>query len=257
MKKTFALILCLMLCMSLFLVGCDSKEGGNDDGNTNDLSTLAGKTPEQLYQAAMDSLKDVTSFESVSTQKIVMSAQGESMTMNQKVVSKQNGYDVYLKSENDMAPDAEMEVTYVDGMYYLIQNGQKLKKAISHEEMDAMVEQIYGEDMSTQTLIPIPEEMFEDISFQQDGSSYTLTFMVEADYYTSVMKNAGIAGATFTEDVEYIVYFDADGNLEKVVANFTFDVSGIKCDAVSTTIVTVGNVSITAPADADSYTEIG
>lgn len=256
MKKILALILCLMLCMSLFLMGCDSKDGGNGGNNGNDLSTLAGKTPEQLYSAAMDALKNVDSFESVSTQKIVMSAQGQSMTMNQKVVSKQNGYDVYLKTENDTAPDTEMEVTYVDGMYYLIQNGQKIKKAISHEEMDAMVGQIYGEDVSTQTLIPIPEEKFEDISFQKEGSSYTLTFLVEADYYTSVMKNAGIAGATFTDDVEYIVYFDADGNLEKVVANFTFNVSGVKCDAVSTTKITVGNVTIAAPADADSYTEV-
>ena len=254
MKKSLALFLCLLMCLSVFLVGCGgSKEGGS---NADDLATLAGKTPEQLYAASMDALKNVTSFETVSTQKIVMSAQGQSMTMNQKIISKQNGYDIYAKTENDLSPESEMEVTYVDGMYYLIQNGQKIKKAISHEEMDALVQQIYGGDATAQTLLPLPEESFNDISFEQNGDSYTLTFLVEADYYTSVMKNAGIAGATFDEDVEYVVYFDGEGNLQKVVATFTFEVSGVQCDAVSTTVITLGNVSISAPADADSYTEV-
>ena len=256
MKKTLALILCLMLCMSLFLVGCGDNEGGNggNGGNAGGISTLAGKTPEQLYAAAMDSLKNASSYECVSTQVIEMSAQCQSMTMNQKVTTKQDGYDVYLKTENDMSPESEVEITYVDGVYYLNANGQKTKRTISHEEMDAMVGQIYGEDVSTQTLIPIPEEQFNNITFQQEGSSYTLTFVVEADYYTSVMENMSLSGVSFEEDVKYVVYFDADGNLEKVVATMTYNVSGVKCVATSTTLISLGNVTISAPADADSYT---
>ena len=171
MKKTLALILCLMLCMSLFLVGCGENEGGNggNGGNAGGISTLAGKTPEQLYAAAIETLKTVSSFECDSTQKIVMSAQGQSMTMNQTIISKQNGHDVYVKTTNDMSPESEMEITYVDSMYYLIQNGQKIKKAISHDEMDAMIEEIYGGDMSSQTLLPLPEESFNNIFFKQEG----------------------------------------------------------------------------------------
>ena len=248
MKKVLVLVLCMLLCMSMFLVGCSKEE------TVENLEKLAGKTPEELYDAAVEALKSADGFEAVSTQKIVMSAQGQKMTMNQEVLSKQNGYDMYFKSENDMAPTAEMEVTYVDGVYYLVQNGKKVKKEISHEEMDQLVSQIYGSgSVADQTLLNIPESWFEDISFEKDGSSYTLTFIVAAEKYTEMVSNAGLPGATFTSDVEYVVYFDADGNLEKTVATFSFEVSGVKCDAVSTSIITIGNVEITAPADADSY----
>ncbi len=257
MKRILALALCLCLCVCLF--GCSDSEGSGGGGLVSDgkIDKVAGKTPEELYAAALDELKAATSFEATTTQKIVMSAQGETVTMNQTAISKQNGYDVYFKTENDMSPQAEMEVTYVNGVYYLKQSGQKYKKNISHSEMDEMIAQMYGGGTAAdQTLLSIPEEWFKDVTFEMDGSSYTMTIKVAAEKYTELMGNMGISGATFTSDVEYKVYFDANGRLQKTIATFTFDVSGVACDCVSTSIITIADVKISAPADADSYTSL-
>ena len=255
MKRTLAFILCLLLCLSVCLAGCSE---GNQESGDNGIIKVAGKTPEELYAEALAELKTATSFEAITTQKIVMKAEGQTETMNQTAISRQNGYDVYFKTENDMTPQAEMEVTYVGGVYYLKQNGQKYKMSISHDEMDELISQMYGgSSAAEQTLLSIPEEWFKDVAFEKDGSSYTMTIKVAAEKYTELIGNMGISGATFTSDVEYKVYFDANGNLQKTTATFTFDVYGVQCDCVSTSVITIANITISAPADADSYQSIG
>lgn len=248
MKKYLALILCLVMCLSMVLVGCDKEEAAKE------LQELAGKTPEELYNASLEALKEAGSFSCETTQKIEMTYGDQTMTMNQTVISKQNGYDMYMKSTNDTAPSAEMEVTYVDGVYYLNQAGRKTKQEISHEQMDDLYESLYGSSMAESTLLNIPADWFNDITFKQDGSYYTLTFMVSGEKYTELMGNAGIAGASFEEDVQYVVYFTTDGTLEKVVTTFDFEIMGVEAHCVSTGLVVIGDVTITAPADADTYT---
>ena len=222
-----------------------------------EVEELNGMTPEELYAHTQELMSEATSFSSETTQEIAMEAGGSKMTMNQSVISKQNGYDLYVKSENDMGA-GEMEITYVDGMYYENNNGRKIKTPISVDDMERYYSDLYGTDGSYSTaLLNIPGEWFDDLTFVKDGDHYTVTIIVPAEEYTELVGKMGISGAEFTEDVEYVIYFSEDGELEKAVTTFDLDVMGVSAHCVSVSVFELGEVTITAPADADSYTYYG
>ena len=101
MKKIISLLLALVLS-TLVLVSC----GDSDNG----VATLDGKTPEELYELSQQSLAAATSYTVNATQVITMSAGGQSMTMNQVVISEINGDEAHLKATNDMESSMNMEV---------------------------------------------------------------------------------------------------------------------------------------------------
>ena len=180
MKKLIALMLCLVLACSAFVLtscddptadtGNDQKEPSNDNadadqdkGLSDDLSTLNGKTAEDLYALALEKIAGLENFELVATQVLTMTHQGESITMNQTVINKMDGQDCYLKSENDTTPDANMEVWYVDEWYYVISKGVQNKANISWEK----VQENYMPEGATAegALMNIPEAWFKDVKF--------------------------------------------------------------------------------------------
>ena len=253
MKKFISLfmVLTLVFC-ALALSSCDKNKDGNPDVDVEGLETLNGQTPEQIYDAAMESLKLTSQYEIETNTAINMTYGAESMTMNQKAVSKVNGQDIYSYISDDMNA-LTMESWYVDGVLYAEMDGEKIKTNL---DMEQYMQQYMGKDPSESTLLNLPESWFKDIKFYEKNGLYTMEFVISAEEYDNLLTNAGLGSGLIEEDVVYTVYFDGKGNLSKIITVFSFEIQGITAECVSTTDVVLTNVTVTPPANADSFTYV-
>ncbi len=248
MKKLLALILCIALALFAF-ASCDPSTGGDE----NLQETLNGKTPDELYEISQTKLKEATSFYVKSTQDIVMYAtngeQTQTFTITQLVESKVDGDNSYVKTSNNMDDSLNMEAWYVDGVVYGNTAGQKIKVNITKQEY---MEQYMGTDPSESTLLDIPESWFENVKFENEDGVWALNFIVSGEKYTEYYENIGLAGE-INGDITYKIIFDEDGNMQKITTSFDMTISGVSAHCDSVSIVTIGDVEVTPPADADSY----
>ena len=236
-----------MLFSVFALVSCNSSD--DDDGSKKTVEKLAGKTPEELYELSRTKLAEATSYSVDSTQVITMTAGTESMTMNQSVISKIDGNNSYIKTNNDMESLANIEVWYIDGMLYGSLYGQKIKAEMDKE---AFMQEYMDTDPSESTLLDIPESWFENIKFEKDGDSWVLKFVVSGAKYTEVFENVGFGGE-ISGNVKYNLYFDNEGNIQKMTTVFDMTMDGIQAHCDSVSYITIEQVTITPPEDADSY----
>ena len=260
MKKLLSVLFVFTLLVStLALASCDGGSSGGGSGRKNEVEELNGKTPEEIYEAAAEALAEAPSYEVVSSQVIEMTAtyegETETMEMVQEVVTRVNGDNTYSKivSENPYA-NTSMEAWYVDGVVYANSDGTKVKTNLTKEEY---MEQYMNADPSESTLLDIPKSWFEDIKFEEDDGEYSVEFVISEEKYNELLGNLGLDIVAIDGDVEYTVYFDEDGNLTHILTEFDMDVSamgvGVEAHCVSTSVIKMSDVKVTAPADADSY----
>jgi len=252
MKRILALILCIALSM-LALVSCT-------EGDVNTLEKLDGKTPEELYEVAQEKLKEAKSYYVKSTQEIVMSMtigdQTQTVNMSQLVESKLDGDNYYLKTknENPWGENLDIEAWYIDGVvYYDAFGGEKFKASISKEDY---MENYLKVDPSESTLLDIPESWFENINFEKEGDLWVLKFVVSGEKFSEVYENAGMEGSVISGDVDYRMYFDKDGNIQKLVNSFDMEISGFTAHCDSVSLITIEEVEVTAPANASEFKEL-
>ena len=275
MKKLLSLLLALTLVFSVFALSSCNKDdsddkndssnnngnnNGNDNGNDNNggnnngtgnitAETLAGKTPEQLYELSQTKLAEATSYSINATQVITMVYGSEEMAINQTVISTVNGDNTYSKVYSDMGL-MDMEVWYVDGMLYSSMGGTKVKAPM---DKDAFMEEYMGTDASEETLLDIPTSWFSNVKFEKEDTKWVLNFVISGDKYNEMFDNIDLGGE-IVGDVIYKLYFDDDGNIEKMVTIFDMSIEGVNAHCDSVSYITIGNVTVTPPADADSYT---
>jgi len=273
MKRIFAMLLSVVLVFSLaFMTSCG--DDGND-GADGSLERLAGKTPEELYDASAAALAMAGSYEVISENDIVMdmsvSGQEVFVVMKQSATSKINGEDTYMKSTStsemitmgqttplgDVAP---MEVWYIDGICYSYMMGVKAKAAVDKEQF---AQKYMGKDPKESTLLDLPESWFEDIKFDLADDGYVLNMVVSGEEYTQFIGNVYEElgyDLAIDGDVDYKIFFDKDGNLTKITADFNmiYNIQGTsgtaKCNSVSK--VSLKDVTVEAPANADEFQEV-
>ena len=251
MKKLLSLLLALALVFSLLaLTSCRKEEDEAEKDEPKTMEKLAGKTPEELYAYAQELLSAASSYSVFSDQVITMQAQGQSASFNQTVDTKVNGEDTYTKTNNDLSPMANMEVWYVDGMLYANTLGQKVKAEMDKSDF---MEEYMNVDPSESTLLDIPTSWFDNLKFEEDGDRWVLRFNISGQKYTEIFQNVGMDGAVIDGDVTYKIYFDAEGTLKELVATFDMTISGISARCVSKSTITIEPITITPPADADTY----
>ncbi len=248
MKKILLILLALTLAFSsLALVSCDKEEDG-----ANFVATLNGKTPKELYELSREALREAKSYSVTASQVITMTANGQKLTINQTVISKLNGDNSYMKATNDYVSDANMEAWYVDGIVYSSMAGVKAKAEITMEEY---MQNYMGKDPSESTLLNIPESWFKDIKFREEKYGWSLNFVVDGTKYTEFFGNLGL-NVSVSGNVKYTIFFDEDGNVEKLNSVFDANASGVKAHYVTESIIKIEPVTITPPADADSYQSV-
>ena len=243
MKKILIVLCCIILAFaSPALASCSQTE----------KETLAGKTPQELYEESLNKVSSASEYSAESTQTItIVYDDGDEKVVTQTMSQKSNGSDEYAKLESDAL---HYESWYVDGVCYVSMDGYKLKTTISKEDY---TQQYMEADSQESTLLDIPESWFNDIKFEKDGESWVLKFIVSAEKFNTYIDNIGLSGADITSDVEYKVFFDEEGNLQKIVTTFDYaigDVATASC--IMESFITLENVTITPPEDANSYQEV-
>lgn len=269
MKKFLTLIMCVALLTGCFMLSaCDEQEVQDaisdalndvietavpDETNENgDFKTLGGKTPEQLYADAYELLSKATNFTMTSKQNISMVIDGEPINVIQNVFQKIDGDNSYFKTSG--VEGAEMEGWYVDGVVYAQHAGEKVKATVSKEDY---YKNFLGSDANESKVFNIPESWFVDIAIKQDGEEYYILFSVSGDEYSKLIQNANF-NASVAETVDYKVYFTKDGKILRMVTDFSINVDGVVATTHAESIFAdVGTTAaITAPADADSYSDV-
>ena len=166
----------------------------------------------------------------------------------------------YIKTTNDAAPEANMEIWYVDEWMYVISNGTSAKANITFEEM----QENYMPEGATGSgaLMMIPESWFEDITFEKDGDLYYIEFIVSGEDYLEYMQ--GMAFGDQIKDLDnisYIVYFDQNGELGNIVTRVDYQVteSGYTFDCHLegiSTISNIGNVTVQGPENPNDFIDV-
>ncbi len=268
MKRFLSLLLCLILVGSMLtLVACDDTTTppteetteSNDDSNKpstpkkpkEGVDVLNGKTPEELYQAALEKVKSITNYEMTTNQVITMTYGDQEMPINQVVISKLDGQNQYVKTTNDFESSLNMEMWYVNEWMYVIAQGNRNKANITHERMQ---EEFAPEGSnSSGALMNIPEKWLKNVKFEKDGDLYYIEFTVSGEEYLQYMQSTSIGDQiSNAEDIIYKVYFDENGELGDIITEFDYVVEEggltINCNLVSTsTISNIGTVTITEP----------
>ena len=262
MKKFLSIIMCVVLIASCFMLGaCDEEKVAEDikkildetDENGN-LKTLGGKTPKELYDEASAILSNATNFTQEAVQDISMVINGESMALKQNVLSKVDGDNSYIKSSG--VEGSEMEGFYVDGVVYAKMNGVKNKASLSKAEY---YEKFLGTTEEESKILDIPESWFKDIVIKKDGDEYYIHFVVSGEEYSKLIgKAAAGIDVSLATDVNYKVYLTKEGKLSKVIVEVEMEIEGAKVKLYSESKFydVVTTAPITAPADADSYTDV-
>ena len=270
MKKILALMLCFVMIFSLCaLTSCmddgdeatsttgssEQTPGSGNGDNRPTVDTLGGMTAEEAYAAALAQLAEFNNFTMVTTQDITMTVTGYGeMVMNQTVVTKMAGSNVYIKTENDMEPTAEMECWFVNDWFYAISQGVSFKANITYAEFMEK----YGPDASADSmLIGFPAEWFKDIKFYVDGDSYYIELVMSSEEYLNYVDNTTGMDISSADDIVYKVYFDAEGNLGDVITEFDFTANGVVCSVMSVSVISdVDTTEIAAPANGDSFIDV-
>lgn len=237
MKKIVSLLLCaVMLLATLGLSGCEFGD---------ERKKLDGKTPEELYEETVDMLKDLDSYELHAT--LVISLGGQEI--NQTVISKRNGKNEYVKTDNDIG-EAEMEAWYVDDVMYGSMDGTMFQAKLPYE---TYVERFMPDGADAEgALMNIPEDWFEDIKFikdEENKDTFYLEFKLSGEEYMKYFEKTDMDDMLDgVSDVFYRVYFDKDGNLGDIVTEFTMTVEGFEASVTSISTVTgMNETEITVP----------
>ncbi len=257
MKKLTALLLAfVMLLSTAALVSCGDEEPTTDGGGNTPaketVDTLAGKTPKELYDAALAQVSTLTNFEMVSEQIIYLPAYD--ISTNQSVISKVNGTDMYVKSTNDTTPDANMEVWYVGETYYGITQDVRFFAEITY---DSLVEKYMPEGANADSaLMNIPEAWLLNAKFvKESDSSYYIEFIVSGAEYLEYMNSTGLAAMVDgIENISYKIYFDGEGTLGDIITEFEMEVEGVAAEVKSVSAISaIGSTTITPPADTTGW----
>ena len=245
MKKILSLLLVLvMTCSMLLFVSCSDNDS---------VETLNGKTAQELYNEALNKVKGLTNYTMTAEQVITV----QNQTVNQTVISKVVGEDLYVKTNNDSAPSANMEAWYVGEMFYAIMGGVKAKANITKEEYREkfMPEGASGSD----ALMNIPADWFVDTKFiQESENSYYIEFIVSGEEYLKYFKSTALASyVDGVDDISYKVYFDAKGNLGDIVTELDAVIEGSDTHIISTSKITsIGTTTIVPPSNTDSFQDV-
>ncbi|MBQ7226754.1 MAG: hypothetical protein IJX02_09175 [Clostridia bacterium] len=275
MKKFLSLILCLVMAFSLVaLASCGDDEtppaASSTPGSTPSstpgsvdnrptVDNLGGMNAEQLYQAALNKVAELTNYRMDTVQTITMSAQGQTISFDQTVIAIKDGINEYVKTENEMESSANMEAWYIDEMFYAIMGGTKAKAAISY---DTYVEKYMPEGATSEgALMNIPADWFVDVKIYNVDGEYYLEFVVSGEEYLEYMSSTSLAGMIESvddlENIVYRVFFTEDGELDNIVTEFAMTIQGIPADIVSVTeISNIGTAEITPPANPDSFIDV-
>ena len=240
MKRVLALILVLLFVFSL--AACAGNESETQDA-TKGVETLEGKTPKEIYDAAIAYVKGLTNYEVLVDGSYKSTYEGETAEDLSTSLYRCSGDSFYY--------------LYKSGDYeeFFLHDGSALYKKVNNVSEKSEIAyadfmQSWGSITNDGMLIALNDTGFDGKLFLPDGDGYYLDFTISVDEY------AEITGGTVEEPVSYRVYFDSNGVLtkfERSMIYYYYDVVLVE-DNMKVYLQNVGEVSkIEAPQNPDSY----
>ena len=234
MKKVLSIILATILLFAA--VGCSN-------GGKKGVKSLAGKTPQELYNAAIEYIQKLENYEILIESNYKTTYEGETGEESSTTLHKSSGDSFYYLYKDEA------------GEEYFLHDGKALYKNVNNitekEEISyADFMTAWGSITESGMLIELDDSYFEDKLFVKDGDVYYLDFLITEEDY------ADIAGGTVESPVTYRVYFDEDGNVTKFERSMTYyyyDVVLVE-DNMTVYVQNVGEVEkIATPANPEGY----
>lgn len=260
MKKILsAIVACVLILSAVLFTSCDdisendiiSELGGSsassDTETAKDTETtepdepvkvdsINGKNARQLFEKFYEELKSLKSCDmSVSE---MSSENGKLVTETMEIKRNNDSSYIYMSGK-----DGYMKVWIIGGMAYVDMNGQKLKT----NDVTEIFEENLFDSFVSEVMTEVPEMYLKKLESAQ-------LYSYNGEYYCTVKisakENEQMTGES--EAYEDTIYFGADGSVKRTVS-ISEDGS-----TITTNIKSVGKpVTITKPADADSYYEKG
>lgn len=292
MKKFLRLFsVVLTIALSLTLFACNGGEDNGDGGSEyNTVPTLNGMTTEDVYEGVITTVESYRDNFTISIQYDVAcktTAQGTTLNMNMKMTdyAKFVGDEFYEKVYIDLGEmtysgetmdlgETTVETSVVGGYAYLYSNSNIMGETISSKQKFGATLQQIAEfaDLDLDKLInPIydfSQHSFDDVKFninKNDASDIyfemTITDDAADDYAEDIASNFGELDME-VGNINYKFIINEQAQLDHVEVKFTMtaEVSGMVMEYAysgSVRFSDVGTTVITAPADADTYTDLG
>ena len=252
MKKLLVVFLCLVMLLSV--VACDKKKDKTTEPKSAaDLVTeaIAKLTPEK----GVDLTMVITATED---------DEPETMSMAFKVVKKSDG--TFNFSMTMTEGDETMTATLVDGTVYMEMEDMKMKTT----NVEDMLGDLNAADMSDTSLDQALLNALPATAPALADGKYTINFTLSGDailaalgdhpYFGSMMDPDMIEDFTFS-NYQGTIVIDANGNLVSETASFSVVNENHPDDVMTySSAITYNNpgqqVTVTAPADADTYTDM-
>ena len=134
------------------------------------------------------------------------------------------------------------EYWYVDGIFYSIYGGEKIKTELSYDEF---LERTNAGFVGQDRIFKVTKDMVTSIT--KDGQAYTL--VVDAQKYSAAVNTV------YTSFVMTVTMGD-DGEVASVVIEYTYQSNGTSLSCVSTDIfVGINETTVEAPENADEFME--
>ena len=243
MKKIFAIILTALLLFSYTACSNSNSDESSGDNVKQGLQTLAGKTPLELYNSAIDYVKSLENYEILVDSKFTTTYEGETSEETSSTLHKCSGDSFYYLYKADYYEE------------FFLHDGTTLYKNINNISEKADIEyskfmEGWGSINESGMLIELGEASFNKKLFIPDGDEYYLDFLISKEEYTE------ITGGSVESPVTYRVYFDKDGNLtrfERSMLYYYYDVVLVD-DEMKVYFQNIGKVEkIEAPQNPESF----
>ena len=239
MKKIIALILAALMLFSFVACNSNNVEGSDKKG----VETLAGKTPKEIYDAAIVYIKGLTNYEILIESTYNTSYEGESATETSTTLHRSTGDTFYYlyKAEH------YEEFFIHDGtmLYQHVNNVYEKQNVPFSEFMDG-----WGSITETGMLIELSEEYLDKKLFIPEGDEYYLDITITPEQYNK------ITGGSVEDAVKYRVYFDKNGvftKFERSMLYYYYDVVLVE-DIMKVVLQNVGSTpKVVAPQNAADF----
>ncbi len=254
-KRFLALILAVITVFSFS--ACDI-EDASDETLTSDsdtdavaedgkLTTLAGKTPLEVYRAAEEYVTAMDNYELDMTYESNVKYNGTTMNSSTESIYRVNHDQLYYCYAEDGKTVSEHWCT--GNFFYQNSALAKQRLGMTFEE--------YKKNRGVPTdgglLVELKDSYFDGITFEKNDGGYTLSFEISVEDYEEY------SGVTLTQPTPYVVYFDENANPTGMYMNTTQLVYGafLVNGDMNVYIKNVGTTAdIDAPSDAAEYRDV-
>lgn len=274
MKKQILRIISLILALftvCVVFVGCDpsDKEGGGKL-----VAKLNKQTPYEVYSTFQEQIDKMGENYSGTGMSIMEIDSINPVSGTNHFVSKGEFVGKYYDSQNfyftfaTNPATSEMELWYVDGMFYFAYAGAKVKAEAPKEKVENFVSRLReimldDEGANENHIMGLPESWFKDVMFEQtDNGNYLIKLDMSGEKIGEAITRLGLmsaSGSTVT-DIKLTYTVDKEGTLISIDQTFGMEMSqeGLFSSVCRfSSIVTYTDVGTTkkttAPEDADSY----